>query len=157
MEVTARTGRAITQAGFPPRRPVFDSRSGHVGFVVDKLALGQFSSDYFGFPSQLSFHQILHTHLSSGAGIIGQLVADVPSGLIPSDEKKKRRKKPKPIILLRNLPHSVAETEPGSLCTERAGNERNLVCRTCFWRQWLQAPLGHPASRVDCASWCDDL
>jgi hypothetical protein len=25
---------------FPPRRPGFEPRSGHVGFVVDKVALG---------------------------------------------------------------------------------------------------------------------
>jgi hypothetical protein len=28
-------------AGLPPRRPGFDPGSAHVGFVVDKLALGQ--------------------------------------------------------------------------------------------------------------------
>jgi hypothetical protein len=28
-------------AGFPPRRPEFKPGSGHVGFVVDKVALGQ--------------------------------------------------------------------------------------------------------------------
>jgi hypothetical protein len=35
------------------------------------------------FPCQFSFHRLLHIkhHLSSGAGTIGQLVADVPSGL----------------------------------------------------------------------------
>jgi hypothetical protein len=57
---------------------------GYVGFVVDKVALGQVSSEYFGFPCQSSFHQLLHNHphLSSGAGTIGQLVADVPSWLI---------------------------------------------------------------------------
>jgi hypothetical protein len=57
-------------AGFPPRRP----RSGQVGFVVDKVALGQVFSQYFGFPCQSSFHQLLHSHphLSSGAGTIGQ-------------------------------------------------------------------------------------
>jgi hypothetical protein len=45
------------------------SISGHVGFVVDKATLGQVSS-YFGFPCQFSFHQMLHTHLPSGAGYI---------------------------------------------------------------------------------------
>jgi hypothetical protein len=69
-------------AGFPPRRPGFEPRSGHVAFVTDKVALGQVFSEYFGFPCQFSFHRLLHTHhLSSGAGTIGQLVADVPSGL----------------------------------------------------------------------------
>jgi hypothetical protein len=42
--------------------------------VVDKVALGQVFSQYFGFPCQSSFHQLLynHLHLSSGAGTIGQ-------------------------------------------------------------------------------------
>jgi hypothetical protein len=46
-----------------------------------------------GFPCQLSFHQMLHTHLSSGAGTIGQLVADVPSGfsLTPPQEIKEKK------------------------------------------------------------------
>jgi hypothetical protein len=40
--------RAITQlrqlvAGFPPQQPRFEPRSGHVGLVVDKVALGLFS------------------------------------------------------------------------------------------------------------------
>jgi hypothetical protein len=45
-------GRAIAQAlvaGFPPQQPRFASRQ-HVGFVVDKTALGQVFSEYFGFP-----------------------------------------------------------------------------------------------------------
>jgi hypothetical protein len=56
---------------------------GHVGFLADKVALGQAFSDYFGFPCQFSFQRLihLHHHLSSGAGTIGQTVADVPSGL----------------------------------------------------------------------------
>jgi hypothetical protein len=60
-------------AGFPPRRPEFDPRSGHVGFVVNKVALGHVYSEYFGFPCQSSFHQLLHNHHRSyGAGTIGQ-------------------------------------------------------------------------------------
>jgi hypothetical protein len=60
-------------AGFPPRRPGFDPRSGYVGFVVDKVALGQVFSEYFGFPCQSSFHRLLYNHhQSSGAGTIGQ-------------------------------------------------------------------------------------
>jgi hypothetical protein len=64
-----------------------------VGFVVDKEALGQFFSEYFGLPCQFSSHRLLNTHhLSSGAGTIGQLVADVPSGLslTPPQETKKK-------------------------------------------------------------------
>jgi hypothetical protein len=43
-------------ADFPPRRPVFDTESGHLGFVVDKAALGQVFSENFRFPCQISFH-----------------------------------------------------------------------------------------------------
>jgi hypothetical protein len=46
--------------GFPPWRPRFASGH-HVGFVVDKAALGQVFSEYFSFPCQ-SFHQVLHHH-----------------------------------------------------------------------------------------------
>jgi hypothetical protein len=61
-------------------------------FVVGKVALGQVFSKYFGFPCQLSFYSLFHIHhLSSGAGTIGQLVADVPSrlSLTPPQETKK--------------------------------------------------------------------
>jgi hypothetical protein len=41
---------------------------------MDKVALGQVFSEYFGFPCQFSFHRLLDTHhLSSGAGTIGQI------------------------------------------------------------------------------------
>jgi hypothetical protein len=33
-----------------------------VGFVVDKVALGQVFSEYFGFPCQSSLHQFLNNH-----------------------------------------------------------------------------------------------
>jgi hypothetical protein len=33
-----------------------------VGFVVDKVALGQVFTEYFGFPRQFSFHKLLHMH-----------------------------------------------------------------------------------------------
>jgi hypothetical protein len=53
-----------------------------VGFVLDKIALGQVFSEYFGFPCQLSFHRLFHAHhLSCRDGTISQLVADVPSEL----------------------------------------------------------------------------
>jgi hypothetical protein len=54
-------GRAIAEV-VSHWRPRFDPRSGQVGFVVDKVALGQVFSAYFGFPCQSSFHQILHHH-----------------------------------------------------------------------------------------------
>jgi hypothetical protein len=47
-----------------------------VGFVVDKVALGQVFSEYFGFPCQFAFHRLLDNHhLSSGVDTIGQLMA----------------------------------------------------------------------------------
>jgi hypothetical protein len=76
---------------FPPCWLEFEPRTHHVGFVVDKVALGQFLSEYLGFPCQLSFHRLLHTHhhhLSFGVGTVGQIVADIPNGfsLIPPQE-----------------------------------------------------------------------
>jgi hypothetical protein len=50
----------IIIACFPPLRPGFHLKSGHVGFI-DKMALRQVFSEYFGFPCQFSFHQLLHT------------------------------------------------------------------------------------------------
>jgi Zn-dependent M28 family amino/carboxypeptidase len=46
----------------PPWQPGFYPRSGHVGFVVDKVALGQVSPDYFSFPCWFSFHELLYIH-----------------------------------------------------------------------------------------------
>jgi hypothetical protein len=61
-------------AGIPPRRPGFKAGSSHVGFVMDRVALGLVFSEHFVFPCQSSLHQFLHNHhhLSSGAGTIGQ-------------------------------------------------------------------------------------
>jgi hypothetical protein len=56
--------------------------------------VGQVFSAYFGLSCQFSFHRLPHTHhLLSGAGTIGQLVADVPSGLslTPPQETKKKK------------------------------------------------------------------
>jgi hypothetical protein len=49
--VTTTTSFAIDQAvtSFPPQWHRFSPRSGHVGFVVDKMGMGQF-------PCQFSFH-----------------------------------------------------------------------------------------------------
>jgi hypothetical protein len=68
-------------AVFPPRWPGFEPGSGDVRFVVDKMALRQVFSEYFGFPFQFTFHLLIrnHNHLSSGAGAIGQTVAAVLS------------------------------------------------------------------------------
>jgi hypothetical protein len=46
-------------AGFPPWRPGVDPKLGHVGFVVDKVALGQAFSECFSFLYQFLFHKFL--------------------------------------------------------------------------------------------------
>jgi hypothetical protein len=63
------------------------SRPGHVGFVVDSVALGQAFSEYFGFPCQLSFHRMLQTYLSR-AVIIGHIAADVTIGFSLAPPRK---------------------------------------------------------------------
>jgi hypothetical protein len=80
-------GRDIA-AGFPPQLPRFFPRPGHVRYVVNKMTLGAGLHECFDFLCQ-SFHHFYthhhhhhhHHHLSSGAGTIGQAVADVQSGL----------------------------------------------------------------------------
>jgi hypothetical protein len=71
-----------------------------VGFVVNKVALGQFFTEYFGFLCQFSLHRLLHTHHhpSSGAGTIGQIVADVPSGLSLTPPQKTRKENKRKIF-----------------------------------------------------------
>jgi hypothetical protein len=75
-EISKLTDHAIAQAVSRRLRMAwFEPRSGHVGFVVGKVALGQVFSEYFGFPCQFSFHQVFHTYHhpnSSGVGTIGQ-------------------------------------------------------------------------------------
>jgi hypothetical protein len=63
-------------------------------FVVDEVALGQVFSKYFGFPCQFLFHQMLHNQISSGAGAVGQLAAEVSGlSLTPPHEIKKEKRK----------------------------------------------------------------
>jgi hypothetical protein len=58
LKVMVYLGRAVAQASHRGG-PGFKSGQ-HVGFVVDKAALGQVFSEYFGFPCQSSFHQFPH-------------------------------------------------------------------------------------------------
>jgi hypothetical protein len=62
-----------------------------VVFVVEKVVLGQVLSEHLSFPCQFLFH-LLHT--SSRAGAIGQIVADIPSGLslTPTPRNLKKEK-----------------------------------------------------------------
>jgi hypothetical protein len=62
-------GHAIAQAvsrWLPTAAARVRARSGHVGFVVDKVTLGQVFSEYFSFPCQSLFHQIINPHNHQG-------------------------------------------------------------------------------------------
>jgi hypothetical protein len=48
-------------ADFLSRGPGFEPGSSHLGFVVDKVAMGQVFSEYYSFPCP-SLHRLLHTH-----------------------------------------------------------------------------------------------
>jgi hypothetical protein len=68
-EVTGSVGRAIAQAvsrWLPTAAAQVRARAWQVGFVVDKVAIGQVFHEYFGFPCQFSFHQILYHHNHPG-------------------------------------------------------------------------------------------
>jgi hypothetical protein len=73
--------------GFPLRRPGFDLRSVHVGFVVEEVSLGQVFSEYLGFPGQFLFHQLLNSHLSSGAGTVADVTKWTQSDPTPKIRK----------------------------------------------------------------------
>jgi hypothetical protein len=63
--VTSIVGSAIAQAvsrWLPTADARVRAQVWQVGFVVDEVALGQVFSEYFGFPCQSLFHQILHHH-----------------------------------------------------------------------------------------------
>jgi hypothetical protein len=82
-------GRAIAQAVslWLPTAAARGSSPGPVmwDFVVDKVALGQVFLEYFGFPCQSSFNQLLHNHphLSSGVCTIGQKWPQYLVDLVP--------------------------------------------------------------------------
>jgi hypothetical protein len=109
-----------------------------------KFREGDFS-EYFGFPCQSSFHQILHNHphLSSGAGTIGQSVAAVPSGPSwtppPTKLIKKNRSKYRIAeIIISNILHvlnfgglkSVLKRICGSLREDVTEDRRNFLIKT---------------------------
>jgi hypothetical protein len=78
-----------------------------VKFVVDKVALGQVFSEYFDFPCQFSFPRLLNIHhLSPGAGTMGQLVADEPTGLTLTPLQKTKKKNHHNIYMLKSGLHA---------------------------------------------------
>jgi hypothetical protein len=87
-------GRGIAQAAtgrLPTAAARVRAQVRSCGICGRQSGTGQVFSKYFGFPCQFSFNLLLHIHhLSSGAGTIGQLVTDEPSGLslTPPQETK---------------------------------------------------------------------
>jgi hypothetical protein len=50
----------------------------HVGFVVEKVAMGQILSEHLCFPLSIVIPPILSTYISPGAGTIGSFGPAVP-------------------------------------------------------------------------------
>jgi hypothetical protein len=93
-------GRAIAQAvsRWLPTAVVRGSSPGLVmwNFVVDKVALGQVFSEYFGFPCQSSFHQLLQKLSSS---IIWGLYNMPKVAAVPRDLSSTKGLSPTPPII----------------------------------------------------------
>jgi hypothetical protein len=73
-------GRAMAQEclpGLSPRRTGIVHGSVNVGFMVDKMALGQGFSEFFDSPRQYHSAADIHTHVSLGGCKIGLLVAAI--------------------------------------------------------------------------------
>jgi hypothetical protein len=126
----------------PSRWPRFEQRSGNVGYVVDEVAFGHVFSEYFGFPCQFSFHRLfhIHDHLSSGAGTIGQIVADVPSGLrlTPPRETTKTIVHEADTVQMKAACQDVAPGVERMMLTVQQSHSSYL--RNCFCRN-LQFPF----------------
>jgi hypothetical protein len=75
---------------FHPGRSGCELSVGHVGFVVDKVALGRVFSEYLGSPFY-SFHRLLHTHHHPSS--LGQRVTDVQIGLSQPNPRNKTKQK----------------------------------------------------------------
>jgi hypothetical protein len=72
-------------ASLSQRRPVFVQRSVHMGFVVDKVALGQVFLRLLWLSHQYNPTVALYTHISSGGWTIGPLAAAVQRQSHPID------------------------------------------------------------------------
>jgi hypothetical protein len=112
-------------ACFSPWRPGFKPRSLYMGFMMNKVALGQVFSEYFGIPCQFSFHYMLHfSRSSSGANIMDH---ECPGA--------------QPSTTLRTTLLFVAEREM---------TRKNLAETTCFWDYSISRLCLHNVSETRC-------
>jgi hypothetical protein len=81
----------VVSRQFPTAAARVRSQDKSCGICGGQSDTGHDSFENFGFLCQFLSHQMLHTHLSSGAGTVGQLVSDISSGpcLTPSYETRK--------------------------------------------------------------------
>jgi hypothetical protein len=63
-----------------------------VGFVVDKMALGTFISEYFGFLLPITVSPTVHVHLSSGSGAVGPFEIAVQMNSVSPQSQTKIKK-----------------------------------------------------------------
>jgi hypothetical protein len=113
----ADSGHAGLVAGFPLTSVRVRTQGIHVGFEVDKAALGQVFSEYFSFSCH-SFHRLpnSHYHPSSRAGV-GQIVAYTAGFSLISPKKSNQPTTQKKVILrseeqfLSHSRHSLALNE----------------------------------------------
>jgi hypothetical protein len=113
---------------------------------VNTVALGQVFSEYFGFPCQFSFHRLLHIHhhLSSGVGTIGQLVAEVLTGLnlTPAQETNPEKlriitqKEEEMLVDREDDGRIISETERDNKVNLEVDVDRQMV------RIWMEAVVG---------------
>jgi hypothetical protein len=118
-------------AGFSPWRPGFDPWSVHVGFVVDKVALGQVFLRVAGFPCQ--FH-------SSGAPLLGKLGKKTAHHLHHRVAQKALRLWCVRCICCVAL-HHVKKTVQDAYTSDRAVLRRGYSA-VCLLGLWVRIPPG---------------
>jgi hypothetical protein len=123
--LTYQAGRAVAQAvsrGFSPLSARVRPLSGHVGIVVDKVALGQVFSEYFCFPCQFSFHRLLHIYHHLHALRYNRLISGRRTKWAQSDPPPHKETKKKKNYL---LGHTMSNSEYHIMNSHRRKN------RTC--------------------------
>jgi hypothetical protein len=148
LSVACGLGRAIAQA-ISRRLPTaarVRSQVRSCGILVDKMALGQVSSEYFVFICQFSLHRLLHTrHLSSGAGTEARQRPTYQVDTVsPHPKKLKRKHWHRPEETVQELCRSPLSR---NLSYIRDAVESRLYIPNCisglryFWKRILKTPF----------------